>query len=82
MFVHHPAGRMQHPTTAVPSGALSYITVWPTGAAQPSVPTLNSFDGRVVANAAFVGAATSGAVSVFASNQTNVLIDVNGYFAQ
>src|SRR5579872_266732 len=67
--------------TVVPSGPLGYLTIWPTGQTQPVVSTLNSFDGRVVANAAIVPAGTSGAISVFVSNPTHVIIDINGYFA-
>src|ERR1035437_5569484 len=33
---------------------LYYLTVWPTGQAQPLVSTLNSPDGSVIANAAIV----------------------------
>jgi hypothetical protein len=65
--------------TVVPGGALGYITMWPTGEAQPLVSTLNSLDGRVKANAAIVPAG-KGAVSVFASDATNVILDINGYF--
>ena len=67
--------------TVVPSGALSFLTTWPTGSGQPLVSTLNSFDGSVVANAAIVPAGTGGAVSVFVTNQTHVILDINGYFA-
>jgi hypothetical protein len=35
----------------------------------------------VTANAGIVGAGTGGAVNVFASNSTDLVIDVNGYFA-
>jgi hypothetical protein len=49
--------------TAVPRGALRYLTAWPTGEAQPLVSTLNSIDGAVLANAAIVPAGTGGAVS-------------------
>jgi hypothetical protein len=66
--------------TVVPSGALGYISMWPTGQTQPLVSTLNSLDGRVKANAAIVPAGTGGAVSVFASDATNVILDINGYF--
>jgi hypothetical protein len=63
-------------------GPLRYLTVWPTGLQQPTISTLNSLDGRIKANAAIVAAGTGGgAVSVYASDTTNVLIDVNGYFA-
>jgi beta-glucanase (GH16 family) len=67
--------------TVVPDSRLSYLTAWPTGASQPLVSTLNSLDGSVVANAAIVPAGTSGAVSLFVTDQTHVILDINGYFA-
>ena len=67
--------------TVVPGGVLSYLSTWPTGSAQPLVSTLNSFDGSVVANAAIVPAGTGGAISVFVTNPTDMILDVNGYFA-
>lgn len=68
--------------TVVPrAGSLGYLTIWPTGQAQPFVSTLNSVDGRIVANAAIVPAGTNGAISVFATNDTDVIIDINGYFS-
>lgn len=65
--------------TVVPQGQLHYLTVWPTGEAQPPVSTMNS-DGRTKANAAIVAAGGQGAVSVYASDTTNVILDINGYF--
>ncbi len=38
--------------TVVPHGFLGYLTVWPMGESRPLVSTLNSYDGRVKANAA------------------------------
>jgi len=67
--------------TVVPDGVLSYLTAWPAGSAQPNVSTLNSFDGSVVANAAIVPAGTNGAISVYVTNSTHVILDINGYFA-
>jgi len=67
--------------TAVPQGPLGYLTVWPSGQPQPSVSTLNSLDGRIKANAAIVQAGANGAISVYATNTTNVVVDINGYFA-
>src|SRR5262249_15973627 len=59
-----------------------YLTIWPTGQAQPTVSLMNSFDGRVKANAAIIPAGTAnGSVSVYVTNTTNVLIDIDGYFA-
>ena len=64
----------------VPHGELGYITVWPTGENQPLASTLNSLDGEVKANAAIVPGGTGGAISVFATNDTDVVLDINGYF--
>ncbi len=66
---------------AVPKGALGYITAWPTGQSQPLVSSLNAPTGTVVANAAIVPAGAGGAINVFASNNTDLVIDINGYFA-
>jgi len=67
--------------TVVPDGPLPYLTTWPTGSPQPTVSTLNSFDGSVVANAAIVPAGAGGGINVFVTNQTHVVLDINGYFA-
>ena len=66
--------------TVVPTGSLSYISVWPTGQPQPIVSTLNSGDGRIKANAAIVPAGLNGAFTVFATNPTHVVVDIDGYF--
>ncbi len=65
--------------TAVPHGSLGYLTIWPTGEPQPQVSTMNSPDGRVKANAAIVPASNNG-VSVYVSQTSDVLLDINGYF--
>jgi hypothetical protein len=65
--------------TVVPAGVLGYLTVWPTGQPQPLVSTLNS-DGRVKANAAIVPAGVNGAIRVYSSDNTQLVIDINGYF--
>lgn len=66
--------------TVVPKGPLSYITIWPTGQTQPLVSTLNSLDGRVKANAALVPAGTNGAINVMATDTTELVLDIVGYF--
>jgi hypothetical protein len=66
---------------AVPSGPLGYLTAWPTGETQPVVASLNAITGTVTANAAIVQAGTGGSITVFASNATDLVIDINGYFA-
>ena len=64
----------------VPRGTLGFLTLWPSGQSQPLVATLNSVDGRVKSNAAIVPAGSNGAVSVFATDTTDVVLDINGYF--
>jgi hypothetical protein len=67
--------------TAVPHGSLGFLTAWPTGETQPVVSTLNASTGAVTANAAIVPAGTSGDVSIYVSDASDVILDVNGYFA-
>ena len=67
--------------TVVPSGRLGYLTVWPTGQDRPTVSTLNDVLGQVIANAAIVVAGTGSAVSAYATDNTDLVIDINGYFA-
>ncbi len=68
--------------TVVPvaGGPLGFLTIWPTGEAQPVVSTLNSPDGRVKANAAIVPAGAAGAVSIYVTDATDVIVDIDGYF--
>ncbi len=65
--------------TVVPHRPLGYLTIWPTGQPQPLVSTLNS-DGRIKANAAIVPPGSNGSVSVYVTNTTDVILDINGYF--
>ena len=67
--------------SVVPHGGLGYMTVWPTGQTRPLVSTLNDIPGTIIANAAIVPAGTGGDVSVYPSNDTDVIIDINGFFA-
>jgi YVTN family beta-propeller protein len=66
--------------TVLPTGPLGYLTIWPTGQPQPVVSTMNSRDGRNKANAAILPVGFDGAVSVFVTNTSNVILDTNGYF--
>jgi hypothetical protein len=66
---------------AVPRGPLGYLTAWPAGQAQPSVASLNAVTGTVTSTAGIVPAGSGGQINIFASNDTDLVIDVNGYFA-
>src|SRR5664280_1439032 len=67
--------------SVVPASILGYLTIWPTGEDQPLVATLNSLDGRIKADAAIVPAGYQGAITIYVTNTTNVILDINGYFA-
>jgi hypothetical protein len=67
--------------TAVPKGPLGFLTTWPAGQTQPLVSTLNANTGAVTANSAIVPAGTNGDISVFVTNDSDLVIDLNGYFA-
>lgn len=67
--------------TVVPHGPLGYLSAWAGGSPRPSpeVSTLNS-DGRIVANMAIVPADTNGTISIFVTDDTDVIIDILGSF--
>ena len=69
--------------TVVPDGPLGFLTAWgagdPAAWPRPNTSILNSWDGQVVANSAIVGNG-NGAINVYVSNPTHVIIDVTGYF--
>jgi hypothetical protein len=65
--------------TVVPSGPLYYLSTWGTGGSTTS-STLNAPFGGVIANAAIVPAGTNGAISIFVTNATDVIVDVTGYY--
>ena len=86
-----PAGPCDIPSNAVAyslnvtvlpgsSHHLGYLTIWPSGEAQPNVSTMNSPDGRTKANAVIVPAGYQGSVSVYVTDTSNVILDINGYF--
>ena len=75
------AGAYSLNITVVPPGPLSFLSVWPAGAPYPGVSTLNDpVSGGVIANAAIIVTGTSGAIQMLASNNTDVIIDINGYY--
>ncbi len=67
--------------TALPRSVLAFLSAWPAGQPRPLVSTLNSFQGRVVANGAIVPAGALGAITLYVSDATDVIVDINGYFA-
>jgi hypothetical protein len=73
--------------TVIPktAGGIAFVTVWPSGGAQPAVSTINDGQGVILANAAIVPAGTpSGGVNVINSGPAtmDLIIDMNGYYAE
>jgi hypothetical protein len=58
-----------------------YIVLYPQGSTLPPVSTLNYFAGQTVANAAVVPLASGGLTVVAGVSGTDLIIDVNGYYA-
>lgn len=58
-----------------------YLTVWPTGAAQPVVSNLNYRPGQTVANQVTVKVGAGGAVDIYAQTTADVVVDIMGWYA-
>jgi DNA-binding beta-propeller fold protein YncE len=67
-------------TTAVPTGSLGFLTLWPDGEGRPAVSTLNAVDGRITSNMAIVPS-TNGKVDAYANGLTQLILDISAYFA-
>jgi hypothetical protein len=67
--------------TVVPPGPVGFLTMWPTGQPQPLAATLNSLQGFIVGNAAIIPAGANGSVDAFVTDPTDIVIDINGYYA-
>ena len=66
--------------TVVPSGSLGYLTLWPDSGSQPLVSTLSALDGAITSNMAIVPN-IDGSIDAFASNLTQLILDISSYFA-
>jgi hypothetical protein len=66
--------------SVVPPAAGGYITAYPTGQTLPLAATLIWAQALLVSNAAVVPAGLSGSVDVYASANTDLVIDINGYY--
>src|SRR5205085_11009390 len=66
--------------TVVPHATLGFLTMFPSGQSLLLASTLNSIDGRVKAGAAIVPAGTNGSVCAFPTDDTELVLDINGYF--
>ncbi len=67
--------------TVVPPAPLPFVTAWPSNIAQPPVSSINSFNGRTLANSVILPAAPDGGINLYAFEATDMIVDINGYFA-
>jgi subtilisin family serine protease len=75
------AGAVVLNVTVTNATSPSYLTVWPTGSARPTVSSLNWSPGTTIPNAVTVKLGTGGKVSVFNGyGSVDVVIDVAGYY--
>ena len=75
------AGAYSINVAAIVPAADGFLTVFPTGAAQPASSDLNFLGGEVVSNAIVAPAGTGGAISIFVNVSTQMILDINGYYA-
>ncbi len=66
-------------TAVSPSGG-GFISVFPCGQTQPNASNLNFSAGEVIPNLVIAGVGTGGRVCFFTSVDTDLLVDVSGYF--
>jgi hypothetical protein len=67
--------------TATGSASDGYATVYPCGPARPDVSSLNYRGSTTVANAVIVPVAANGTICLYSSSPTQLIADVNGWFA-
>jgi hypothetical protein len=59
----------------------SYLSIWPAGAARPTVSSLNFTPGETIPNQVTVKLGAGGQVSIFnAGGNADVIVDVTGYY--
>ena len=60
--------------------AVGWVAAWQNGAPWSGTVVLNAVQGGVVDNSAFVPAGVDGGIQVLATNNDDLVIDINGYF--
>ncbi|HNG34914.1 MAG TPA: hypothetical protein PK012_34885, partial [Blastocatellia bacterium] len=58
-----------------------FLTFWPQGAAQPLVASSNFAAGQVLNRHFTVGLGATGMFNIFTLTQTDLIVDVSGFFA-
>ena len=66
--------------TATQPVAAGFVTVFPCGSPRPRASNVNFVSGATVANSVVSGVGTDGRVCLFTMVDTDLVVDVNGYF--
>ncbi len=67
--------------TVVPAGPLAYVTAYPTGQPAPiAAIAVESPQGTLTSNTGIIPAGSKGSIDVYASNPTDLVIDITGYY--
>ena len=67
--------------TATGEASQGFITVWPAGGTRPAASSLNYKPNKTVPNLVTIGLPASGQVSLYSLQATNLVVDVEGYYA-
>jgi hypothetical protein len=79
--IPHGAAAYSMNLLAIPRGPLGWLNAWATGEPMPVVSVLNAPTGVATANAAIIRAGYDGSITLLAPDVTDLVIDINGYFA-
>jgi hypothetical protein len=67
--------------TVVPPGPLAYLTAYPTGQPTPvAAVSVESPQGTLASKTGMIPAGSNGSIDVYASNPTDVVVDITGYY--
>jgi hypothetical protein len=67
--------------TVVPPGPLAYVTAYPTGQRTPvAAVAVESPQGTLASDTGIVSAGSNGSIDVYASNPTDLVVDIDGYY--
>ena len=67
--------------TVTQPASSGYVTVWPCGEARPLASNLNFVAGQTVPNAVIAGIGDGGAICLYTTAATHLVVDVGGSFA-
>ena len=67
--------------TVVPPGPLAYVAAYPTGQPTPvAAVAVESPQGTLASGTGIIPAGSNGSIDVYASNPTDLVVDINGYY--